>query len=310
MVHKQIHKIVFVITLLLVVIVGSIIFIKNNGNINRSSGRTKKVQVVNKTPDDTEDICSIKNSLTVPYVYRQTVSLASLPVAQRKKTFISMVLPAFMVAKHRITMKKERAERIRNCIVSKQPVSNQDSTFFVDLFKQYKAKSWPELKRKLTPHPVSIAIAQAAIESGWGTSRFFTEANNFTGMWSYNEQEERLEAMHKRNGRDIHVRAYNDLVQGALDYFATLARVPAYRSFRKSRVREDDPFQLVARLTPYSERGRQYTEQVKTIMRQNRLTRYDEYRIHPAYLKTKHTNQQTSWNHSWFAWSHQFSLPF
>jgi Bax protein len=303
----KLHMIVLLLSLLLMGIAGAI-NIKNNRPADRIKDTYRHVQVIHKTPDQAKDICPIRDSLTVPYAYRKTVSLDSLPVAERKKTFIDMVLPAFMIAKHRMMRKKALAKQIRNKIVGGKKVSTQDSTFFVNLFKKFKADDWPELQRKLTPHPVSIAIAQAAIESGWGTSRFFTKANNFTGIWSYNDQEQRLAAKLARNGRQVHVRSYNDLIQAAEDYFTTLGRVPAYRSFRKSRMREDDPFQLVSRLTPYSENGRQYTQQVKTIMRYNRLTRYDAYRIHPSYLEPKPAHDKFIHYRSWFAWSRNIFL--
>lgn len=303
----QLHRIVLPLFLLLIGIAGAIV-IKNNRSVDRIKDTYKHVQVIPKTPNDAEDICPIKDSLTVPYAYRKTISLKLLPVAERKKRFIDMVLPAFMIAKHRMERKKALAEQIRNRIVEGKPVPSQDSAFFVELFKTFRADDWPELQRKLTPHPVSIAIAQAAIESGWGTSRFFTKGNNFTGIWSYDEQEQRVKAKVARNDRKVHVRAYNNMIQAAEDYFTTLGRVPAYRSFRKRRMQEDDPFQLVSLLTPYSERGRQYTQQVKTIMRQNRLTRYDDYRIHPAYLEPKHGHDSLKPHNSWFAWSRHFFL--
>ena len=60
-------------------------------------------------------------------------------------------------------------------------------------------------------HPYKYRLAQAAIESGWGTSRFYKEANNVFGIWSYSENELRIKAMEDREGKSVYVRKYDVL---------------------------------------------------------------------------------------------------
>ena len=62
---------------------------------------------------------------------------------------------------------------------------------------------------RLKTHPTSIVLAQAAIESGWGSSRFYKEANNVFGVWSYSENEPRIKAMEDREGKSVYVKKYD-----------------------------------------------------------------------------------------------------
>ncbi len=68
------------------------------------------------------------------------------------------------------------------------------------------------------------------------------------------------------------------------DYFEVLARHNAYRSLRKISQRTSDPYVLLPHLKNYSERKSWYTGQLKKVIRQNNLTKYDRYRIDPNYL--------------------------
>jgi Bax protein len=144
-----------------------------------------------------------------------------------------------------------------------------------------------EVEAKLVSLPNSIVLAQAAVETGWGQSRFFVEARNIFGIWSYDENESRVVAGRTRSKKRIYVRSYLDLSGSVEDYFETLGRSPAYRSLRKACRQTNDPFQLVSHLKFYSERRSAYTRQLKAIIMQNNLTQYDHYRIHPSYLQSE-----------------------
>ncbi len=74
-------------------------------------------------------------------------------------------------------------------------------------------------------HPVSIVLAQAAIESAWGESRFFKKGNNIFGMWSYNRKEPRMRARETRNGKPVYLKKYRSLSDAIDDYFVTMVEV-------------------------------------------------------------------------------------
>lgn len=144
------------------------------------------------------------------------------------------------------------------------------------LRERFGAASDRELLAALKPHPVSIVLAQAAIESGWGTSHFYREANNVFGVWSQSSDEPRIAARGTRNGKTIWLRKYESLDESIRDYYRLLARGEPYLQFRYARLKTDDPLKLVPYLTAYSERREAYTRQVSQVLRQNQFSRYDQ----------------------------------
>jgi Bax protein len=127
-------------------------------------------------------------------------------------------------------------------------------------------------------------LSQAAIESAWGTSRFFLEANNPFGLWSFNSKQERITAESTRNGKKVYLRKFNNMDQAIDAYLTTLSTGP-YNEFRKQRLKTQDPYVLVNYLIDYSERREAYVEEVVSVIKGNDLTKYDTYMISPKYIK-------------------------
>ncbi|WP_413699528.1 glucosaminidase domain-containing protein [Psychromonas sp. KJ10-10] len=140
---------------------------------------------------------------------------------------------------------------------------------------EYKATSDAELLMALKPHPKSIAIAQAAMESSWATSRFFKEAYNIFGVWSFDENEPRIARQQKREGKTIWVRKYASVEEAVYDYYRTLARGSAFQAFRETKMETSDPFILVTKLDRYSEKGAVYGEELTAIIKFNKFDSYD-----------------------------------
>jgi Bax protein len=131
--------------------------------------------------------------------------------------------------------------------------------------------------------PNSIVLAQAAIETGWGQSRFFLEGNNVFGIWSYNADEPRLQAGIGRE-TPVYVRAYGDISESIHDYFETLGGARAYNGVRKARMETNDPFLLIPHLKYYSERRNWYVSQLRTMIEQNNFIKYDNYKLDPNHV--------------------------
>lgn len=147
---------------------------------------------------------------------------------------------------------------------------------FVDLLVEYNASDNEELLLVLKPHPVSITIAQAAMESSWGTSRFFNEANNVFGIWSFSKNEPRLAAAEKRGEKTIWLKKYASVADSVRDYYRVLARGDAYKAFRRLRMKTSDPYELVMKLDRYSEKGVEYSRALAAIIRFNNFYSYDQ----------------------------------
>lgn len=226
------------------------------------------------------DIIPVSDSLVTPVLYKNVKGLNELEGDSLKQTFIRIVLPAILIAKHHIEKRRNKVLILTN----KKRWDESDSIFYKVLADEYKAKSPERLLHKMVTHPNSIVLAQAALESGWGTSRFFRQANNIFGIWSFDPDEPRIRAAGNRGKRGVYLRKYQNLSESIEDYFVILARAGVYKKFRDSRVNTDDPYEIVDHLIHYSERRWDYVKQLKIIMRQNELTKYDQYTLDPAYF--------------------------
>jgi Bax protein len=226
--------------------------------------------------DNLADIIALDDNFVPLVIYNSVPNLDTLNVAERKAAFINILLPSILLVKDQIL--SDRA--IINSFIEKGDISKSDSTFLNLQLKTYKVKSIEYLPERMIMPPVSIVLAQAALESGWGTSRFIKEGNNIFGMWSYSESHNRMAAAEKRGGvRQIYVRTFPDIYSSILNFCQTLGRVRAYKEFRKAMETEDDPYVLVDHLIRYSERGTSYIETVKLVMRRNDFTKYDDYKL-------------------------------
>ncbi len=237
-----------------------------------------------KTP---EDIIAVESKYVVPNVYTNVVSLKHLPVKEKKKKFFDMLLPSVMVAAFGINETRKELEQISLKIKNGDSVSKRDSLFLEKQLDSWKARNVDDLLNvKMVTRPNSIMLAQAAVETGWGSSRFFVSANNTFGVWSFNSEESRVKARETRSGKPVYVRKYDNLSMSIIDYYKVIARGP-YSEYREQRVESDDPYEMVDYLFRYSEVGREYTQRLKTVMRKSGLEKYDDYQIDPKYIEEK-----------------------
>lgn len=127
-------------------------------------------------------------------------------------------------------------------------------------------------------HPISITLAQAAMESAWGTSRFYREATNIFGVWAYNKNTPRIAAKQKRNGKTIWLRKYTSLEESVRDYYANISKSRVYKKFRELNKKDANVYDLVKELRMYSEKRDVYVKELAQIIRYNKFTKYDAKR--------------------------------
>jgi Bax protein len=234
---------------------------------------------VNKRIHSPKDITIFKNREIKPINYVNTISLNKLEVSEKKQKFFHMILPAILISKQKFKVLRTRARGIIN---SSNP-STKDLAFLDKMYKKFKTTDNRELLSRMKTHPVSIVLAQAAIESAWGESRFFKKGNNIFGMWSFNRNEPRIRAKEKRNGKSIYVKKYRSLSDAIDDYFVTIGR-GAYKKFRKQRNITNDPLRLVQYLVNYCELKGKYTRKLRRFIIKNRLTKFDKCKIDRKYI--------------------------
>lgn len=201
------------------------------------------------------------------YVTKKEASLPPMTVQEKKTRFKSLIIPAVNTV-YADLMK--RYEDIKSILEK-----GQSNTNIEKLKTEYKASTNNELLMALKPHPKSIAIAQAAMESSWATSRFFRDAYNIFGVWSFDEDEPRIAALKKRGDKTIWLKKYSSVEDSIYDYYRTLARSHAFAEFRKTKMKTSDPFVLVTKLDRYSEKGSVYGEELTSIIKFNKFDHYD-----------------------------------
>lgn len=193
----------------------------------------------------------------------------NLSTQAKKKRFLYLILPPTQV------VHKKLMQRYLKIADDMKHSRNKDE--IEALKREYTATSDKDLLARLKPHPVSIALAQAAMESSWATSRFFVEANNVFGMWSKNPKEPRIAAGEQRGGKvTIWLRKFDTIADSIEAYYELMAKGKAYSKFRKLRLETDDPFIITQGLDRYSEIGQAYIDEINDVIRHNNFTKYDK----------------------------------
>jgi Bax protein len=247
--------------------------------------KTKTYSITYKYLNSVDDIVPITDSLVKPIVYKNVVSLDHLPVDEKKEKFISLLLPAILVTKFKIDNDRKKVKRIHQKFSEGNLVALEDSLFLARQLLEFNADDVYSLDKKMRTHPVSIVLAQAALECGWGTSRFFINANNIFGVESYNIEEDRVKSYIIRNGNYVYLRKYDHISSSIEDYFKTISRVKAYKKFREKRMESEEPKDLLPFLIKYSELGEDYINMLRGMIKANDLEKYDRYSLDPSYFQ-------------------------
>ncbi|MGB5965325.1 MAG: glucosaminidase domain-containing protein, partial [Sulfurimonadaceae bacterium] len=164
----------------------------------------------------------------------------------------------------------------------KESLAPDEAATIEELKKSYKVEGIPCLLKRLRTHPVSIVIAQAALETGWGSSRFYREANNIFGIWSYNKNEPRIAAGVQRDGeKTIYVKKYANLEESIEGYYSMMSRGRAYKKFRDARLHTDNPFEIIPFLDHYSELRHEYVKRLYYVIKSNKFYELDEPQYQP-----------------------------
>ena len=203
---------------------------------------------------------------------------------KRKEFFIQIVLP--LIIKENNIIKKDR--RTLFDIINKSNNTNLELSWLEKKYKQYgiKSKDLSSLKIRMDEIPVSLAIAQAAKETGWGTSRFAQEGNALFGQWTWSG--EGLKPKGAKEGENHKVMKFNILQASVRAYQRNLNTHSTYKNFRKARAefrdskKPLDSIELSKYLNKYAETGNQYVEILQKIIMQNKLQDFDDAKLLPS----------------------------
>tara|TARA_Y100000816_G_scaffold185604_1_gene134710 strand:+ start:647 stop:1726 length:1080 start_codon:yes stop_codon:yes gene_type:complete len=208
---------------------------------------------------------------------------------KKKKLFIKIVLPLIIEENLKIRFDRKKLFEILN----KNNTSKRDKAWLELKFKQYGVKDndFAKLKIRMDEIPVSLAIAQAAKETGWGSSRFAQEGNALFGQWTWSG--EGIKPLDVEKDKKHKVAKFKILKASVRAYQRNLNTHSSYKEFRIERaIQRDndeklDSLKLVNFLEKYAETGKEYTEVLTKIILQNSLTDFDDVQILPTSLKMK-----------------------
>ena len=201
-------------------------------------------------------------------------------IEQRKRIFIQILLPIVLSENEKIIADR----RILTTIMNRKSFK-KDADWLNEKFQQYKVKnnSVKELLFKMDIIPPSLAIAQAAYESGWGTSRFAIEGNALFGQWGWKENKGMVPE-NRAEDEKHEVSKFNQIRYAVSAYKNNLNTHPFYEEFRIERAKQRSGrlsgsisgIKLIKHVHKYSIKGDDYVLGLKKIIEQNSLQDFDK----------------------------------
>ena len=206
---------------------------------------------------------------------------------QRKDFFIQIVLPLILQENNNIRLDRKRLFSI----INKSHNTELEKKWLEKKYKQYgvNSKDLSTLKIRMDEIPVSLAIAQAAKETGWGTSRFAQEGNALFGQWTWSGEGLKPKDADKSQGHKV--MRFNVLQASVRAYQRNLNTHSSYKNLRQARAQLRDSGKpldsliLVKYLNEYAETGEKYVEVLTKIINQNNLKDFDDAKLLPSSIE-------------------------
>ena len=205
----------------------------------------------------------------------------------KKETFIKIVLPLVVAENEKILNDKIKLRKI----MSKKMTSDKEKSWLRLKLREYKVKNSDisELDKRIDIIPVSIALAQAAKESGWGTSRFALEGNAIFGQWTWTGQG--IEPLNKGKHEGHKILRFPILRASVKAYQNNLNTHKGYSEFREKRhnIRKRNKsikgLDLTDTLDRYAQTGKEYTDILEQIIKQNDLSDFETVQLTNSVVK-------------------------
>ena len=244
----------------------------------------KTETVLNLFKDVEYDLGQVRSKKLVKPIYftqfpRDLDELQSTKL--KKETFIKIVLPLIVAENERILADREKLSALSN----KKFTTDLEKQWIRQKLLEYKVKkgNLNELLVRMDIIPTSIALAQAAKESGWGTSRFALEGNAIFGQWTWSGQG--IAPLDRESNKNHKILKFPILRASVKAYQNNLNTHKSYAKFRQKRnnLREKKKniagLELTETLNNYAQTGSEYTKILNQIIRQNRLTDFEPVRL-------------------------------
>ncbi len=244
----------------------------------------KTETVLNLFKDVEYDLGKVRSQKLVKPIYftqfpRDLDELGSTKL--KKETFIKIVLPLIVAENERILADREKLILLSN----KKFTTDLEKQWMRQKLLEYKVKkgNLKELLVRMDIIPTSIALAQAAKESGWGTSRFALEGNAIFGQWTWSGQG--IAPLDRESNKSHKILKFPILRASVKAYQNNLNTHKSYSKFRQKRLtlREKNKkikgLELTDTLNNYAQTGSEYTKKLNQIIKQNRLMDFEPVRL-------------------------------
>lgn len=217
--------------------------------------------------------------------------IGTVELEAKKELFIAIMLPVIVRENLRIRYERERILELKDKIGRYQRLLWHEKAFLNKMRAKYgvKNRDFDKLLKRADEIPVSLALSQAIIESGWGTSRFALEGNSLYGV--HRPANTRKKYIVSRSG-NVKVASYDSIAASTRHYLQLLNSAAAYDGLRTRRLRMKKAKQpvsgtvLAGSLAGYSELGKNYVDVLTGVIRTYRLEELDGVRFrddqHPA----------------------------
>ncbi len=240
----------------------------------------KTETVLNLFEDVNYDLNKVRKDKKVKPIYftqfpRDLDELQSVKL--KKETFIKIVLPLIVAENEKILEDRVKLKKI----VTKKMTTDNEKQWLRQKLLEYKVKNGKvdDLEKKMDIIPTSLALAQAAKESGWGTSRFALEGNAMFGQWTWTGNG--IEPLFKDKSKTHKILKFPILRASVKSYINNLNTHKSYRKLREKRFvlrnknRRIEGLELTETLDNYAETGKEYTKIIAQIIKENRLTDFE-----------------------------------
>jgi Bax protein len=203
-------------------------------------------------------------------------------ISERKTAFFSFIKPIIVEENKLIAQDRDFMLSFKYKFENKMDISPKDVKRFKAISKRYKVNSekladesfWASVNKRIDIIPVELAVIQAAIESGWGTSGFAIQGNNLFGVWTF-QKGTGIVPKERAEGATHEVRVYKSINASIASYMLNLNTNRAYKKLRELRwqLRENskalDASVICEGLVNYSQLKGEYVTMLKKMIRNN-----------------------------------------
>ena len=206
-------------------------------------------------------------------------------VQEKKSAFFGYILPLVKHSNRLVIDDRKQLEALANNVgnlsfFQQRELDGLAEDYFVDRENRSDLQIVEQLLLRVDPVPASLALAQAAIESAWGTSRFAVQGNNLFGQWCY-KKGCGLVPLQRNSGSHHEVAKFATVSESVESYIRNINTHRAYTDLRATRasLRSEESsasgYQLAENLLEYSELREKYVHEVQAVIHINNLARYD-----------------------------------